>query len=120
MKWTSKEIRYLEDHASEGADAIAEALNRSVESVRHQARAYGLSLRRSWLCPNCGQRTFKPLSSKTGWCSACTKEARAAEIAEEVRDIEREVMRQREADRERQRLYSRKSRAKKKFPKKRP
>ena len=119
MRWTSREIKYLEDHGSEGADAVAKALNRSVDSVRRQANRYGVSLRRSWLCPNCGQRTFKPLSGRTGWCAACTKEARAAEIAEEVRDMEREATRQREADRERQRLYSRKSRAKKNLSKKR-
>lgn len=112
-QWSTRELRYLEEHAGEGAGAVAKALHRSVDSVRRQANRYGVSLRRSWLCPNCGQRTFRPLSSKTGWCSACTKEARASEIAEEVRDMEREAMRQVEADRERQRLYSRKSRVKK-------
>lgn len=112
-QWTTRELKYLEEHGSEGAEAVAKALNRSVDSVRRQANRYGVPLRRSQLCPKCGQRTFKPLSGKTGWCSSCTKEARAAEIAEEVSDMEREAMRQKEADRERQRLYSRKSRAKK-------
>ena len=110
-----REVRYLEEHATEGARAVAMALGRSVESVRHQARRYGVSLRRSWLCPKCGRKTYRPLSAKTGWCSACTKAERAEAIAEEVRDMEREARRHAEADRERQRLYARKNRAKKKL-----
>lgn len=113
MRWTVREIRYLEAHASDGAAAIARELGRSIESVRHQAYRYGLSLRRSWLCPRCGQRTFNPLSGKTGWCAACTREAQAAAVAAEVAEMEAEKARLRAAGRERQRMYSRKSRLKK-------
>ena len=48
MKWTTREIKYLEDHAEDGAEAIAEALGRSVQSVKAQAKRFGLSLRRAW------------------------------------------------------------------------
>lgn len=110
--WTSKEIAYLEEHACDGAEAIAEELGRSVSSVEVQASRYGLSLRRRWMCPKCGAQTFSPLSKRTGWCRNCTKEKRAEELAEQVRDMEEEVRREDKANRERQRLYSRKYRAK--------
>lgn len=115
MKWTTREIEYLEDHANDGAEAVAANLGRSVESVKAQARRYGVSLRKSWDCPKCGMRVGKPLSSRTGWCAACTKEQSVERIADEVRNLEEEVRRNERIDRERQRLYSRKSRARKKL-----
>lgn len=117
MKWTTREIRYLEEHAGDGAEEIAEALDRSVRSVQSQARRYGLSLRRSWQCPKCSMRVHKPLSPDTGWCASCSKELRNERIAEEVRELEEEVMREERANRERQRLYSAKHRARKKLKK---
>ena len=113
MTWTSSEVRYLEEHAGDGAAAIAEALGKSVTAIEVQAHRYGLSLRKRWLCPKCGRETFKPLSNRTGWCVACTREQRASEIAEQVRAMEEEVRREDKANKERQRLYSRKYRAKK-------
>lgn len=113
MTWTSSEVRYLEEHAGDGAAAIAEALGKSVTAVEVQAHRYGLSLRKRWLCPKCGRETFKPLSNRTGWCVSCTREQRAAEIAEQVWAMEEEVRREDKANKERQRLYSRKYRAKK-------
>lgn len=113
MTWTSSEVRYLEEHAGDGAEAIAKALGKSVKAVKNQAMRYGLSLRKRWLCPKCGRETFKPLSNRTGWCVSCTREQRASEIAEQVRAMEEEVRREDKANRERQRLYSRKYRAKK-------
>lgn len=112
MTWTSSEVRYLEDHAGEGAEAIAKALGKTVYAVESQAKRYGLSLRKRWLCPKCGQLTFKPLSNRTGWCVSCTREQRAAVIAEQVRALEEEVRREDRVNKERQRLYSRKYRAK--------
>lgn len=44
--WSSGELGYLRQHASEGAPAIAEALNRSIESVKNAARRNRISLRR--------------------------------------------------------------------------
>lgn len=113
MTWTSSEVRYLEEYAGDGPEAIAEALGKTVGAVKMQAMRYGLSLRKRWLCPKCGRETFKPLSSRTGWCVSCTREQRASEIAEQVRAMEEEVRREDKANRERQRLYSRKYRAKK-------
>lgn len=115
MRWTTSKIRYLEEHAGDGAKAIADALHCSVRAVEVQASRYGISLRRVWQCPNCGMRVRKPLSSRTGWCSACTKSKRRERIAEEVREIEEEVRRNEMEDKARQRLYSRKDRAKKKL-----
>ena len=86
MNWTTDEIRYLEEHQGEGAMAIAEALGRTVISVQVQACRYGISLVPRWRCPKCGAVTRKPLSSITGWCANCTKEARRDRIAEEVRE----------------------------------
>lgn len=113
MTWTSSEVRYLEEHAGDGAATIAEALGKSVTAIEVQAHRYGLSLRKRWLCPKCGRETFKPLSNRTGWCVSCTREQRASEIAEQVRAMEEEVRREDKANKERQRLYSRKYRAKK-------
>lgn len=115
MKWTTREIKYLEDHADDGATAIADALGRSVRSVESQARRFGLSLRRAWQCSKCGRRVHTPLSSRTGWCVACTRELRNERIAEEVRELQEEVRREEAINRERQRLYSAKHRAKKKL-----
>lgn len=115
MKWTTREIKYLEEHAGDGAAAIAAALGRSVRSVESQARRFGLSLRRAWQCPKCGMRVHTPLSPKTGWCVACTRELRNERIAEEVRELQEEVRREERVNRERQRLYSAKHRHKKKL-----
>lgn len=115
MKWTTREIAYLEEHASDGATSIAAALGRSVKSVEVQASRYGLSLRKSWLCPKCGLRVFSPLSTTTGWCSTCTKAAQNMRMAEQVRDLQEEARREKQVNKERQKLYSAKYRAKKKI-----
>lgn len=110
--WTSGEVAYLEGHASDGAEAIADALDRTVASVQVQASRLGVSLRMSWVCPKCGLRTYRPLSDKTGWCRCCTKESRLPALAEQADDMAREAAREREANRARQRQYARKSREK--------
>ena len=115
MKWTTREIKYLEDHAEDGAEAIAGALGRSVQSVKAQAKRFGLSLRRAWQCPKCGMHVHTPLSPKTGWCQSCTLEHRNERIAEQVRELQEEVRREEMLKRERQRLYSAKHRARKKL-----
>lgn len=112
-RWTTDEIRYLEDHAQEGAAAVAAALGRSTESVKQQAKQYGISLRRRWHCPKCGHWTRKPLNGKTGWCAPCTKAKRRSELEQEVRDMREEVMREQDENRRRQAIYSQKNRLKK-------
>lgn len=115
MKWTTKKLKYLSDHADEGAEAVAEALGCSPHAVEVQASRYGISLRKVWQCPKCDMRVRNPLSPKTGWCASCSKELRNAEIAEEVRELEEEVRREERVNRERQRLYSAKHRHKKRL-----
>lgn len=113
-QWSTRELRYLEEHSGDGAKAVAKALGRSVNSVEWQARRCGLSLRKRSQCPNCGRWTFKPLNRVSGWCAECTKELRMSDLAEQASAMREEAARERRNDRERQRYYSAKSRAKKK------
>lgn len=110
MRWTSREIAFLEEHAHEGAEAIARSLGRSVTSVQRQASNYGISLKRRWHCPSCGRWIAKPPSRRTGWCSACTKARQREKLEEEARELERQVMREKEENRKRQAIYSKKNR----------
>ena len=115
MNWTTDEIRYMEEHAGEGAAAIAEHLNRTVISVKVQASRQGIFLTPRWRCPNCGCLTAKPLNVKTGWCANCTMVARREQIAKDVRELEDEVARRERNEQARQALYSKKSRLRKKL-----
>lgn len=111
--WTSREVRYLEEHAHEGAAEVARALGRTPPAVKFQAHQYGISLRTRWHCPRCGTWVHKPLSDRTGWCRACTLAKRNDELAEEAAQMEEEVRREKEQERRRQAIYARKHRAKK-------
>lgn len=111
--WSTREIRYLKEHASDGAKEIAKALGRTTEAVKLQARKCGISLRQRWMCPKCGRMTFKPLNKANGWCAECTKEGHVADLREQVSAMREEAARCKRNDRERQRCYSAKSRAKK-------
>lgn len=113
MHWSTREIRYLEEHAHEGARAIAFALGRSTESVKQQAKRFGISLRKRWFCPKCCHWSRRPLSSRTGWCVVCTKAHGREKLEEEVREMREEMRREQKEDRSRQALYSQKSRLKK-------
>ena len=114
MTWTSSEVRYLEEHAGDGAVAIAEALGKSVTAIEVQAHRYGLSLRKRSQCPNCGRWTFRPLNRINGWCIECTKELHMSDLAEQANAMREEAVREKRNNQERQRYYSAKSRAKKK------
>lgn len=109
MHWTSREIAYLEAHAHEGAQAIAEALGKTVSSVQLQAHRYGISLRKRWICPKCGEEVYTPLAKWTGWCRQCTTEEsrdKALRKNEEVRrELKWQEARYETAKRDRQRLY---------------
>lgn len=115
MNWTTDDIRYMEEHAGEGAASIAEHLNRTVISVKVQASRQGIFLTPRWRCPNCGCLTAKPLNAKTGWCANCTMEARREQIAKDVRELEDEVARRERNEKARQALYSKRSRLRKKL-----
>ena len=114
MKWSLREIRYLEAHAADGAKEIARALGRSTESVKWQASNLGVSLRRRWYCRHCGHWSYKPLDKRTGWCTTCTKADRRQKLEGEVKAMQEEMERERDEDKRRQALYSKKSRLKKK------
>ena len=110
-QWSTRELKYLEEHAGEGAKAIAKALGRSVDSVKWQARQCGLSLRKRRQCPNCGRWTFKPLNRMNGWCIECTKELHMSDLAEQANAMKEEAVREKRNNQQRQRYYSAKSRA---------
>lgn len=118
-QWSTRELRYLEEHAGDGAKQVAKDLGRSIDSVKHMARKCGFSLRKRCQCPHCGQWTFRPLNRINGWCIECTKELHMADLAEQANAMREEAIREKRNDRERQRHYSAKSRAKKSM-KKRP
>lgn len=118
-QWSTRELRYLEEHAGDGAKQVAKDLGRSIDSVKHMARKCGLSLRKRRQCPRCGQWTFRPLNRVNGWCIECTKELHMADLAEQANAMKEEAIREKRNDRQRQRYYSQKSRAKK-ATKKRP
>lgn len=110
-QWSTHELKYLEEHAGEGAKAIAKALGRSVDSVKWQAQRCGLSLRKRRQCSNCGRSTFKPLNRMNGWCIECTKELHMSDLAEQANAMREEAIREKRNNQQRQRYYSAKSRA---------
>lgn len=78
-RWTRDELRHLEAHAGDGAEAIADDLGRSPSSVRSKAQELGISLARvRWssdgdLCPRCGRHRVEAGSPgyREGICSPC-------------------------------------------------
>ena len=112
--WTLCEIRYLDEHAQDGAEAVAKALKRSVSSVQVQASRRGLSLAVSWICPRCGARSRAAPNASTGWCPSCTKAARRERIQREVAELEERVAREEAENRKRQALYAKRYRLRKK------
>ena len=109
-RWRELEESYLREHAGDGAQAIADALGRTVSSVKTHASRMGISLYKRWYCPNCGRYTYRPLSKWSGWCRRCSVEASADTAAMKNRRIRKEVEEEREAirkaERRRQMIYS--------------
>lgn len=109
-RWSSREIKYLQTHANDGADAISQALGRTEQSVKMQAHRYGISLRKFWICPRCGCKTAYPLSAKTGWCRTCCVEESTYKAAAKNEQLKREIEREKklfEAEkRKRQKIYA--------------
>lgn len=109
-RWRPHEEAYLQEHAGDGAQAIAESLGRTVKSVQVHASRMGVSLYRRWHCPNCGRYTYKPLSRWSGWCRRCSIEASADTAAMKNKRIRQEVAEEKEAirkeERRRQMIYS--------------
>jgi len=109
-RWTTREVSYLAAHATEGAEAIAAHLGRSVKSVKCCAARYGISLQVRYFCPRCSRYVLAPLSPKSGWCRTCSireSHDNAAQKNNEVRkELEAEQRRIADAERERQAIYS--------------
>lgn len=108
--WKDWETAYITEHCTDGAQAIADRLGRSVSSVQVMASRMGLALRPRWLCPHCGHITYRPLSMKTGWCRCCTLDQQREVVAQQNlamrREVAREQSRIKDKERERQALYS--------------
>lgn len=100
----------MESHANEGAQAVADALGRSVRSVECRASRYGISLRKRWICPKCGLPTYSPLSPRYGWCETCcierTKAGRLQKNQAMRAEVKAEKARLTEAKRARQAVYA--------------
>lgn len=109
-RWRDHEEAYLRDHAGDGAQAIADALGRTVPSVQVHASRMGVSLYRRWHCPKCGHYTYTPLSKWSGWCRKCSIDESADTAALKNKQIRIEVAEERrrikEAEQRRQAIYS--------------
>ncbi len=118
-RWKAHEEAYLREHAGDGAREIADALGRTVPSVKTHASRLGVSLYRRWHCPRCGHWTFTPLSKWSGWCRKCSIDESADTAALKNKQIRREVAEERrrirEAEQRRQAIYSDTDRQKRKL-----
>lgn len=116
-RWTETEEAYLRDHAGDGAQAVADALGRTVSGVKTHASRMGVSLYKRWHCPKCGRYTYKPLSKWSGWCRKCSIEESGDTAALKNKQIRKEVEEERgrirEAEQRRQAIYSDTDRQKK-------
>lgn len=103
-------MRYLSEHAGDGAVPIAEKLGRSVISVQVKASRMGLSLCRRWLCPRCGHYTYSEPVSHTGWCLKCSIDESADTAAMKNKRIRMEIAEERrrieESKKRRQAIYA--------------
>lgn len=109
-RWKPDEVRYLSEHAGDGAVPIAEKLGRSVISVQVKASRMGLSLCRRWLCPRCGHYTYSELVKHTGWCLKCSIDESADTAAMKNKRIRMEIAEERrrieESKKRRQAIYA--------------
>ncbi len=120
-RWSQAEEDYLRKNAGNGAQAVAEVLGRSVRAVQCKASEMGVSLVVRYHCPRCGKTTYRPLSTRTGWCRKCSIDESADAAALKNRRIRKEIadeeVRIREAERRRQAIYSDTDREKRKLRK---
>lgn len=90
-RWTDSETRYLRAHREDGAELIAAALGRSIESVRSKAREMGISLvfRTLPVCPVCGTRQVRPntRAGSHGMCPACWEMRKADSMRERSAEL---------------------------------
>lgn len=97
--WTDEDDRYLRRHRHDGRAAVAEALGRSPEAVRHRALRLGFTVplrpRQGEVCPICGQWRMSPGTEAyaAGYCQVCWAKHKRA------------VFEQRRAEQAEQRAY---------------
>jgi hypothetical protein len=116
-RWKPVEESYLQEHAGDGAQAIADALGRSIPAVKTHASRMGVSLVRRWLCPRCGHWSYREPTKWSGWCRRCSIEESADTAAVKNREIRREIAEERrridESEHRRQAIYADTNRKKK-------
>lgn len=81
--WSTAEIRYVRQHKSEGAKAIALALDRTEASVSAMATRHKIALgnvKPGDLCPRCAAHavTAGTAAARQGLCIACYEREKAA------------------------------------------
>lgn len=75
--WTDEDDRYLRRHRHDGRAAVAEALGRTPEAVRHRALRLGFTVpirpSQGELCPICGQWRMSRGTEAyaAGYCQVC-------------------------------------------------
>lgn len=108
-RWKDWELEYLNAHAGDGAQAIANRLGRTKRAVEVMASKERISLCKSWICPRCGRKVYTPLTNWSGWCRRCSIQEtrdRAAEANRRVRaEIKEERRLEKIAAKERQAIY---------------
>lgn len=84
--WTNREERYLRQHRNDGAELLAEVLDRTVASVKLKAHRLGVSLayRPGDICPLCGEHTIHPdtVAARHGMCIVCWERRKADQMRE--------------------------------------
>ncbi len=108
--WTTAEIRYLRQHASEGAPAIALALDRTPQSIRCAATRHHIALGKLGpgdLCPRCATYTIAANSkaARHGLCVVCYEKEKSAarRQAQAESDAHREYEKEKKAAQRRKR-----------------
>lgn len=84
--WTNREVRYLSQHRTDGAELVAHALHRTVPSVKAKAHQMGVSLRYSEgdICPLCGVHTIRRGTNAAShrMCPTCWEQRKADAMRE--------------------------------------
>lgn len=91
MNWTTADIAYLTEHATDGVQALARALERSETSVKMKASRLGISLMYYAplaICPRCGRETSRMIE-RQGFCDLCKRELAIKRHREDIARLKR-------------------------------
>lgn len=100
MNWTTADIAYLTEHATDGVQALARALGRSETSVKMKASRLGISLMYYAplaICPRCGRETTKMVEHQ-GYCNICKREIAIMRHRSEIARLRRRQTATRKAE----------------------